>query len=165
LITIWPKSRYPLLAVCPDNLVPACRDCNTEKLDEVYTAAAELPLHPYFDPDRFYMEQWLVAEVDHSSPIVVNFRALPPVTWPAVARERVNSHLRCYKLQRRLSVRAASELSTLSPELAQMDDLNMRHEHLATRASVAYAVQRNSWKTAMLQALRDDPWYLSTGCL
>lgn len=160
-----PKARYPLFSVCPDNLVPACRDCNTEKLEAFYTSAAELPLHPYFDADRFYTEQWLVAEVEHTFPVVVKFRTAPPAAWPAVARERVGSHLRCYKLQRRLSVQAASELSTLGPELALMDDVSMRHEHLATRARVAYTVQRNSWKTAMLQALRDDQWYLSTGCL
>ncbi|WP_053161421.1 HNH endonuclease [Streptomyces caatingaensis] len=48
------KGRYPLLAVVPVNLVPACRDCNTGKGEEAPATAEDQPLHPYYD-DLFHV--------------------------------------------------------------------------------------------------------------
>lgn len=157
------KAPYPLYSVCPANLVPACRDCNTEKSNEVYASASDLPLHPYFDDECFYTEQWLVAEVEHSSPVVVRFRADPPATWSGVSRARVVSHMRSYELRRRMSVRAASELTTLGIELSELQHVDARRAHLASRAQASERVHKNSWKTAMLKALHSDDWYCETG--
>jgi 5-methylcytosine-specific restriction endonuclease McrA len=56
-----PKAHYPALAVAPLNLVPACADCNKNKIDITPMAGADGTIHPYFDDIED--DLWLVAEV------------------------------------------------------------------------------------------------------
>lgn len=44
-----PKSKYVAYTVTPYNLIPACSDCNTGKLDSTFHNRVEEPFHPYYD--------------------------------------------------------------------------------------------------------------------
>lgn len=44
-----PKKQFPLLAVTPQNLVPCCRDCNSNKLTYNPKNNSEVLYHPYYD--------------------------------------------------------------------------------------------------------------------
>ena len=57
-----PKTIYPVLAVTPINLVPACGDCNKVKLDFQPPDSEGQILHPYFDDVT--SEVWLEARVN-----------------------------------------------------------------------------------------------------
>ncbi|VEI46040.1 HNH endonuclease [Actinobacillus equuli] len=45
-----PKSRYGHFSVLPENLIPVCKDCNTEYKKEFYpTEKNKQLIHPYLD--------------------------------------------------------------------------------------------------------------------
>lgn len=64
-----PKMKYPSLAVSLINLVPACKDCNTVKLDKVFKESSEDTLHPYYD--NITSDKWLQVEIIHAEEISV----------------------------------------------------------------------------------------------
>lgn len=67
---VLPKSFYPGLSIIPYNLVPVCRDCNTDKRNPTIRSADQIHLHPYYD--NVDDEQWLsgdAGDVDHGKPV------------------------------------------------------------------------------------------------
>ena len=56
-----PKSKYVAYTVTPYNLIPACSDCNTGKLDSTFHNRVEEPFHPYYD--NFDDCVWLKAKL------------------------------------------------------------------------------------------------------
>jgi hypothetical protein len=70
-----PKSLFPYLAVVPDNLVPACSDCNKAKGNTAPFRNDEQTLHPYFDD--IGDQRWLAARVIEQTPAVLEFRNEP----------------------------------------------------------------------------------------
>ena len=87
-----PKAHYPVLAVVPLNLVPACGDCNKSKLAAFPTSASQETLHPYYD--NIDGDRWLFAEVVVGTPAAVRFRVRGPANWSAVLADRVALHFR-----------------------------------------------------------------------
>lgn len=161
-----PKAKFPFFAILPQNLVPACRDCNTGKLATFASAMGAQSLHPYFDHGVFVSEQWLVANVVHSSPASIQFSVSPPIGWSEQNKERVLSHFTSLKLASRFAVLAASELSSISALLTSYvcnSGPNAVREYLKACASTEFGLHSNSWKTAMLQALASCDWYCETG--
>lgn len=58
-----PKSKYPLYAVTPYNLIPSCTDCNGLKMGEIINSELDLLLNPYFDDVQ--SEQWLFCDIEY----------------------------------------------------------------------------------------------------
>lgn len=161
-----PKSKFPMFSVLPQNLVPACRDCNTGKLAVVAGTAGDQSLHPYFDHDEFINIQWLFANVEQSVPPVVNYFARAPSSWPEANQRRVAAHFESLKLGPRFSVLAADELGSLRPMLVDFvagTGAAAVKDYLSARARAESTSNLNSWKTAMFQALSDDQWYCTRG--
>lgn len=158
-----PKSKFPLYSVLPYNLVPACRDCNTEKLASTATTAGAQSIHPYYDPKHFFSEQWLFAEVLHTSPATVNFYVDPPDAWDNVSKERVASHFNDFKLSDRFSVQVVTELAAIRNDLSNISDEVSRQQHLTDRAKSYCKNHKNSWQTALVQALANSEWYCRVG--
>lgn len=161
-----PKAKFPILSVLPFNLVPACADCNKDKTAGIATNAGEQCLHPYFDRGHFINEQWLYAEVIESIPATIRFFVEAPTNWPVIDRQRVKSHFVDFKLAGRFAIQAADEITTLKGELQYDYPITgvegVRHE-LEKKASVAESLHKNSWKTAMYQALAANDWYCNGG--
>jgi hypothetical protein len=158
-----PKSKFPLFAVLPTNLVPACRVCNTGKLAAHPGSADEQSIHPYYDHQYFFDEQWLFAEVVQNTPPTVKFLARPPGHWDIVSKNRAAAHLRNFGLRLRFSVQVADELSAIRPELGRIPDSVGRAAHLRQRAEDYGSVHKNSWQIAMYQALANSNWYCEIG--
>ena len=161
-----PKGKYPLFSILPHNLVPACRDCNTGKLSTTAVAIGEQSLHPYYDHSTFISDQWLFAEIIQSVPPSVRYFVQAPANWPIEDQDRVSSHFQLLKLGPRFSVLAANELASLRPLLiefiAPLGEMAIK-EHLNSRSLSESTTHKNSWKTAMFQALMNDAWYCETG--
>jgi len=161
-----PKAKFPLFSILPINLVPACADCNKDKTAGIATTAGGQCLHPYFDRGHFINEQWLYAEVIETEPSTIKFFVNPPANWTVIDKQRVMSHFIDFKLAGRFAVQAANEITTLKGEL-QYDypfsgEAGVRHE-LGKKAVVAKILHKNSWKTAMYQALAANDWYCRGG--
>lgn len=159
-----PKEHFPLLAVDPLNLVPACSDCNHAKADTLPSTAGEVPLHPYFDDVEG--ATWLVADVVEEDPPAVVFHVRAPVEWSPTLASRVELHFRRFQLGRLYSAQAAVTMrghqelirgaftqGGAAAVRERLDDLLRGYRHMHV----------NSWQAAMFAALRASDWYCEGG--
>ncbi|GMK40557.1 hypothetical protein PCCS19_36130 [Paenibacillus sp. CCS19] len=161
-----PKSKHPSLAVSPNNLVPACGDCNFIKKASQPTKSEEEPLHPYYD--NIETQKWLHAEVVRSNPVAFWFYISPPPGASELITERVKLHFSQYKLADLYASEAASELADIAfwmRELHQSGGPEVIRQHLTDTARSCTRNQINSWKTAMYEALANDEWYWNFGAI
>ncbi|WP_034088710.1 HNH endonuclease [Streptacidiphilus albus] len=155
-----PKIAYPLLAVTPANLVPACLPCNKAKGEAIPALAEEQTLHPYFDDVSGQV--WLAARLTPPPEPGVIFFVAPPADWSATLSARVQRHFTTYKLARLYAAQVGTELAALSdylrgkPYRAAIDEI---HDRAASYGN------RNSWQAALYRALAANPWFIKTGCL
>lgn len=159
-----PKTTHSALVVAPLNLVPACKDCNTTKLDKLPASAAEVTLHPYFD--NVETVSWLKARVHHTTPAAVEFFVERPDTWDDVLAERVEAHFILFKLAALYTSHAAEELTGQQFILSQLHGTSGKigvQAHLRDQAATRRAAQLNSWQTACYTALAEDEWYCDGG--
>ncbi len=155
-----PKTKFPIFSVLPYNLVASCKDCNTGKLDSYATTQNKQTLHPYYDD--FTSEQWLYARV--LQPLKIEFYVNPPTSWRQVDKDRVEEHFKNYKLGTRFSVEASNVLADLRTEfmMFNLTSLDIKLE-LQKKASVYYSSHKNSYQTALYQALSQNQWYCDGG--
>jgi hypothetical protein len=158
-----PKANFPVYSVLPANLVPCCRDCNSEKLNAFAAARGLQTLHPYFDNDRFFDERWVHARVVQSDPPVIEFFVAPPLNWDADDKSRVQSHFVEYGLADKFSTEAAADL----PETIQTRRTTMLASSPAdfssylNEKSQTLALPINNWRRVMFAALANDFWFCS----
>lgn len=160
------KSDYPWLAIVPRNLVPACKDCNHGKSTSRALTADEQILHPYFESSELANDQWLFASVIQSKPLSIEYRAEPPSTWDSALRRRVERHFIDFDLKARFSIEAATEVGPLRLSLKSLAVSAGRlgiKQHLTAVATGEYEYFKNSWKTALYQALAQSDWYIDGG--
>lgn len=158
------KADYPTLVVTPTNLVPACKDCNFIKNSTFPTKSEEETLHPYFDD--ISENQWLYAEVIQTLPASLKYFIKPPDSATPLVSERVKYHFKMYELGELFASEAATELSDISylmNKLFEKAGEESVREHLKEIAESCLHNRKNSWKTAMYQALSNDKWYCSEG--
>ncbi|MEU7646897.1 HNH endonuclease [Streptomyces huasconensis] len=155
-----PKIAYPLLAVTPANLVPACLPCNKAKGEAVPATAEEQTLHPYFDDVTDYV--WLAARLTAPPEPGVTFFVDPHPDWSPTLTARVQRHFTTYKLARLYAAQVGTELAALNdylrgkPYRAILDEIQARATSYGTR---------NSWQAALYRALAASPWYVKSGYL
>jgi len=153
-----PEAKFPTFSVLPYNLVASCKDCNTGKLASYATKQNTQTLHPYYDD--FTTEQWLYARV--LQPLRIEFYVNPPATWSQVDKDRVQSHFDNYKLDTRFSVEASNVLADLRTEFIMFNSSSLViQQELQKKASGYYSSHKNSWQTALYQALSQSQWYCS----
>ena len=157
-----PKSLYPAFSILPLNLVPACKDCNKEKVAAALTNLNQV-LHPYFEDATVEADTWLFAEIVQTAPPTVRYYAQTPVPWGADLKQRVNNHFNEFRLAHRFAVEAANALPVLAYHLEGLPDLCSRTAHLLQAAHSEQRIRRNSWKAALYSALASSSWYVGGG--
>lgn len=155
-----PKKEFPTFSVLPYNLVACCKDCNTGKLASFASTQNTQTLHPYYDD--FTSEQWLYARV--LQPLKIEFFVNPPAIWSQVDKDRIGEHFKNYNLNTRFSTQAANVLADLREEFilynSTPSDIQFELQKKARSYESRY---KNSWETAMYQALYQDQWYCNGG--
>ncbi|MEV6929697.1 HNH endonuclease signature motif containing protein [Dactylosporangium sp. NPDC051485] len=150
-----PKSSYPLLAVVPDNLVPACSDCNHLKNNRVATTAATQALHPYFEHAEH--ARWLFARVGSLDPgTVVVFHADPDPAFAPAMRERIRHQFTEYRLAALYGMQAAREMAGRRAQLAGLQRAAGPAglaRHLRETAESWSKESLNCWQHALYDAL------------
>lgn len=147
-----PKSRFPLLSVSAQNLVPICNDCNKIKLDDVPSTATDAPLHPYYD--NLGSGIWLTAAwIARSS--VVEFAVTPPIDWTPALAARVANHFAALELGDRFSEWAVQEVSVTQLQI-RGNDRDAATLFLKSQVEVhGEALGANHWRTATSRAMYD----------
>lgn len=153
-----PKSRHVASTLHLDNLVPTCRDCNSEKKAfEADVRGREL-LHPYFDLE--HQDTWLTASLVTEPGIVVTYEPVPPQTWAPDDAARVSEHFSRLKLGLHYSQLAAGEVQSLRGTLiglrSSTDGAAAVRWYLNNRHESCQSTEINSWRTALYRALADS---------
>lgn len=154
------KSRYPAFSILPDNLVPACADCNKNKGGGV-TTQENMTLHPYFEPELLNQVTWLHATALDSSPVVVSFFISVPENFSQCIKHKLCNHFNSLRLGGRYSVEAASELVSIREIFRWIPQPEKRLVHLRNQALAEASLNRNSWKAATYGALVGARWFWS----
>lgn len=159
-----PKAHYPVLAVTPANLVPACSACNKAKLASAPASADESALHPYFD--RIQDDRWLHGLVIEGVPAVVVFRVEAPAFWDAELTNRVQLHFDGLDLGGLYSAEAAEELSSIRLQLINIyrtEGMQAVREELLARGESAAAAQLNGWRAVTYESFAMSDWFCDGG--
>lgn len=158
------KQDYPSFAVTPTNLVPACRDCNSDTLARKLQVADDQTFHPYFDDVDD--EVWLYAHVEELTPPVVQFEVHGPANWEHGKRVKVEQHFRVFKLGPLYTAHAGSELQNLYGDIdfmASRGGAQVVRDELAQRALARRRIFKNNWQAAMYDALAKSDWFCGGG--
>ncbi|WP_107487806.1 HNH endonuclease [Streptomyces sp. M1013] len=159
-----PKSEYPILAITPANLVPACNTCNQRKSSKDPADASEMLLHPYFD--ELGTSRWLGARIHEESPARAEYFVKPSDNWGATFSERVVRHFNFFGLRRQYALAAAGKLATDRLQHAGLlqrvgpDELRL---HLQEAAEGFWSTAGNTWEGALCSALAESDWYVNGG--
>ncbi len=157
-----PESKFPTFSVLPYNLVASCRDCNFDKSTSYATTQNSQTLHPYYDD--YTNEQWLYARVLHTSPVSIKFYVNAPVNWCQLDKDIVQSHFDSYELADRFSIESSNTLADLREEFILYSSTpNVIQQELQKKAITYESRYKNSWETAMYQAVYQSQWYCNGG--
>ncbi|WP_036985564.1 HNH endonuclease [Pseudomonas chlororaphis] len=156
------KSRYPTFSVLPNNLIPACTDCNKSKGASVVTEGSQQP-HLYFEDSKFETDPWVFAELIETTPPSIRYYVSPPVNWPPSLKLRAENHFKDLDLARRFGIEAAAELSGMVEILDDIGALEDRKSHLERFATVERRNRTNTWKAPMYEALAESAWFQQGG--
>lgn len=152
-----PKSKYPIFSITPINLVPACTDCNKDKLVEVPTKGEEETLHPYFDDVEG--KGWLKMKIFKCKPFLIEYFVSPPNDWDEMLKKRIQFHFIVYSLNELYSIHAQEEFENIKNQLTELHT-NLGNDalknHLLDSYDTREKVNKNSWQTAFYYALSND---------
>ncbi len=163
------KGRHSAFTVTPWNLIPACKDCNTDTNERRPTTQNEQTLHPYFDDVDD--EIWLCAAIHETTPPSASFFVAKPDSWAEEKYQRVSRHFETFGLGILYATHAAGEIVTYSYTARRLHSTAI--DDIAGAAGVrAYFYglsmdrrqdMRNAWQAALCQALASSDWYCSGG--
>lgn len=159
-----PKTHFPIFAVTPHNLVPACTWCQGEKMEYYPKTAGEQLLHPYFD--NFDQEIWLSAEVIEGVPAAFRYRASPPNDWEQEDKQRVSAHMKELKLGVLFGSNAGSRLAEIRGRLSKLHDAggaDAVRAHLKEELESIEDDHKNSWVAAMYRGAIASKWFCDGG--
>ncbi|WP_152184548.1 HNH endonuclease [Sulfurimonas indica] len=157
-----PETKFPTFSVLPYNLVASCRDCNIGKSTHFASTQNTQTIHPYYDD--YTHEQWLYAKVLESIPVSIEFYVNPPSHWDQVDKDRVQEHFKSYELAERFSIEASNALADLREEfILYKSSPSIIQKELKKKAKVYESRYKNSFETAMYQALYKSQWYCNGG--
>jgi hypothetical protein len=157
-----PKSKFPTLAVTPINLIPACRDCNTTKLDVHGNSEEELLLHPYFDDVSNL--KWLSANIlKNNLPITFEFSVANFLNEEPILYKRIQRQFSLLELGGLYANHATREFRDRSKMLIKnFDSGGLRGaEEYVRDIFETYSADINSWQSCMAEAIISSDWIMN----
>ncbi|WP_313183573.1 HNH endonuclease [Lacrimispora sp.] len=157
-----PKSQYASTVVTPVNLIPACRDCNSNK--DVFDAEIEEEelWHPYYDD--YGPVRWLYVLIIETFPPVAEYSIkIPFDEMEEVMGKRIQKSFDVFELGKLYSTHAAKELNDIEfyiKSLKREAGVNNVRKHLQMMYESFYEADSNSWRTALYEALANCDWYI-----
>lgn len=160
-----PKSKYPVFAVTPINLIPACFPCNKGKLISYPQTGSEQTLHPYYDDVE--NESWIKATILQGNPIGFEYHVDCPNNWPEILKERASKHFKAFNLNELYSSHASEELRGAKKQLRSLFLTNpqLLISHLQEAYDSRIELGINSWQAVMYRTLLNDNWFTQGGIL
>lgn len=157
-----PKDKFAAYAVLPANLIPSCRDCNSEKSEFAAVDQATSLLHPYFD--NVDSDLWLGCELQKSAGFCTpTFFINSAATTPALV-QRLTSHMETLDLFDLYDVEGARELNDMTGALKDTFEASGMIGVGALCKSIGNSrelLARNYWRATLWRAAADDAAFCS----
>lgn len=154
-----PKADHPIFAVTPDNLLPACRDCNSKKLKNPTSI-----LNTYFDD--LGASPWLQVTLRPGRPWIPEYSLQIQSTWSSELAERAQEHFNLLKLREFYAYQAIRHASGIRHHLEHLLEtegvLGVR-QYLERSGESWNRADPNSWEAALYAGLIASDWFCSGG--
>lgn len=161
-----PKDRFAAYAVLPANLLPSCRDCNSEKDEFAAVDRAASLLHPYFD--NVDSDLWLGCELQKLVGLCMPIFFINSAATSPELLQRLTSHMETLDLFDLYDVEGARELNDMTGALTDTFAASGKPGVRALCESVAAsreALARNYWRAALWRAAAHDEDFCGLGWL
>jgi 5-methylcytosine-specific restriction endonuclease McrA len=171
-----PKGSVGGLAIEPLNLVPSCAQCNHKLSDYAPTTRSEMLFHPYYESVE---ARWLFASVHESAPVAVNFYVELQGRADAQTAERVENQFVTLGLGLMYAAISARDIAEAKSAMVGqigcsgdvIDDYRVTAAHspstvsqlLLETSDIAFAVDRNSRRGVVYEALAGSEWFCRVG--
>jgi 5-methylcytosine-specific restriction endonuclease McrA len=161
-----PKAQYSIFSVTPINLVPCCRDCNTDK-DTNFQKPISIEtthLHPYFDNPQ--NDSWLFMEVKPSNPLIFEYYVKVPTSMDSFFQKRFEYHLYIFELYNKFSIYANNEfqnIKELLTDIFKCGGVGDLTKHLTACFDTRNKHHKNSMETAFYFGLASNDWFCNGG--
>lgn len=158
-----PKMTFPVFAVTPINLIPACFKCNKGKQVSFPTSAENQTLHPYYD--NIDEDHWLRAKIVQGNPIAFHFYVEKQSNWDDTKFARVKNHFESFKLNELFSSKASRELRGISFHLKGLNEQSpeLLIEYLNEAYKSRITLGKNSWEYSLYFELANNKWFSQIG--
>lgn len=159
-----PKEKYPEFSVLPQNLIPACDECNRHKraliVDE--GTAVRLFIHPYYDiiPNVNFIKARL--KVTKNTLTIVFETYHNPLLSPQ-QYTHIDNHFRTLKLAQRFNKSSISELGDMRDTLKRLAKRgpSFLKAKLLTQMKIYSNVGHNNWRRILFETLANDNLFLT----
>ena len=156
------KSKYPSLAVTPNNLIASCRDCNFDKSDTVFGSSTDETLHPYYD--NIEDHRWIFCDIFESNPIGFKYSVKMIDNDDKLLYKRIRNHFEIFNLGRLYSIKASEMISGIEIMLKRLyahagEEAVRRQikEDMISRETVSL----NSWQSAFYRGIHNSEWFFT----
>jgi 5-methylcytosine-specific restriction endonuclease McrA len=158
-----PKAKFPKFAVTPVNLVPCCRDCNSEKDASFSNAAHEMFIHPYYDDVNTFI--WLEAKVEENIwPISFKYNVKISNNQNYILSNRIAHQHDLLDLNSTFSDKANRQfryrLKSIIDNFAN-GGLEAVRNFLNESEQSCRNAELNSWEACMYNALLNSDWFFN----
>ena len=159
------KSKYPVFAITPYNLVASCFECNKKKLDLIIKKREEELFHPYYDD--FDDEIWLRARVSFDEEIIFEFYTDRPDRWTEEKYNRVKNHFEKLGLDDLYISHAAEEFAECKDNIKRLYKIggeDLVRKELLNRIKEHRNNMKNTWRAALYEGLLNSSDFLNIFC-
>lgn len=157
-----PQSSYTSYILTPVNMIPACADCNKNKLDEISNGENENFIHPYFDDIENI--PWLDACLKEQDPPCIIYKVSADLDISDTLKQRIEKHFNSLKLSELYSIMAAEVISGLKHQLnriASAEGANGVQKYLKDLYESYKEYNLNCWQTVAYKTLANSDWFCS----
>lgn len=159
-----PKEKFPEFSVYPQNLVPACDECNRHKRSLIVDqdTAVRLFIHPYYDnvPDVNFITAKLKVK---NKTLTVTFQPYHNRSLSLQQYTHIANHFKTLGLSDRFRKSSITELSDIRDwikDLAGQGAMVLKGK-LIEQAKVYSNVGHNYWRRILFETLANDEDFLS----
>lgn len=158
-----PKAKFPTYAVTPANLVPSCRDCNTEKEAATSNTLNEMFIHPYFEDVNNI--KWLDAKIEKNIwPISFKYEFDFSDQNHITIINRISHQLETLDVIKSYNARANRQfryrVKDIERNYSTGGEKGLR-DFLEESENSCRKAELNSWEACMYRAILDSDWFFT----
>jgi len=154
------KSVWPYLSVVPENLVPACSDCNSH-LRGRSIGNGEGKFHLYYE--NLPTQPWIECQLTESAPIATTFVYKRPPSYPLALWNRLQNTVDAIGLSRLYAANAPRIVRKAARNLERLGRIEDRADHMKEMVGDYEDFDRFGYEYLTTYALSRSDWFIDAG--